>query len=143
MPSKPPAPTLEKLHKQGSNDSNSSNETITGSGVKSGMDFFTARAEESRRILLLKEEGERSGQTEEMEQELLGKRVWRVGGVGVWSYALDPELEKRKRAFWKSWSSSRGKEDWLSGARARTAFYNDGRCPAGQAGLSAVWRIVC
>lgn len=94
------------------------------------MEFFTARADESRRTLLLREEGERSGQTEEMEQELLGKRVWRVGGVGILQYALDPAQEKQKRSFWKSWSSSRsnGKEDWLVAARARTAFYNDGKC---------------
>jgi hypothetical protein len=129
MPSKPPVPTLETpKKKQDSSDSSSSDETITGSGVKSGMDFFTARADESRRTLLLKEEGERSGNTEEMEQELLGKRVWRVGGVGVWSYSLNPEEEKQKSVFWRKWSStSRGKEDWLVAARARTAFYNDGK----------------
>ena len=78
----------------------------------------------------MREEGERSGQTEEMEQELLGKRVWRVGGVGIWQYSLDPAQEKQKRALWKNWSSSHpnGKEDWLVAARARTAFYNDGKC---------------
>ena len=128
MPSKPPPVTLEKLHKAKSNDSSSSGETITGSGARSGMEFFTARASESRRTLLLKEEGGKSGNPEEMEQELLGKRIWRVGGVGVWAYSLYPEQEAQKRAFWKKWSStSRGKEDWMNAARVRTAFYNDGQ----------------
>lgn len=124
MPSKPPAPSLEKLHQERSNDSSSSNETVTQ--VKSGMEFFTARAGESMRLHLMKDEAEKSRNKEELEQELLGKRIWRVGGIGVWAYSLDSQEEKSKREYWKQRSRTYGKEDWLVAARGRTAFYNDG-----------------
>lgn len=120
MPSKPPRTELEELHKSGSDDSTSSDETITG---KRSMDFFTGRAEESLRYHIMKEEGEKSGNVEELEMEVQGKKVWRVGGVGMWSYSMDPAEERVKSGLWNKLSRSHGRKDWLAAARARTAFY--------------------
>jgi hypothetical protein len=121
MPSKPPTTELEELHKVNSDDSSSSNETITG-----GMEFFGERAEEQLRYHLMKEEGAKSGNVEELEMEVKGKKVWRVGGVGMWAYSMDPEEEKVKSGVWRKLSKSHGREDWLASARARTAFYMGG-----------------
>jgi hypothetical protein len=118
MPSKPPTTELEELHKVNSDDSSSSNETITG-----GMEFFGERAEEQLRYHLMKEEGAKSGNVEELEMEVKGKKVWRVGGVGMWACSMDPEEEKAKSGLWRKLSKSHGRDDWLASARARTAFY--------------------
>ena len=90
------------------------------------MEFFGERAEEQLRYHLMKEEGGKSGNVEELEMEVKGKKVWRVGGVGMWAYSMDPEEEKVKSGLWRKLSKSHGKEDWLASARARTAFYMGG-----------------
>jgi hypothetical protein len=122
MPSKPPRTELEELHKVNSTDSTSSDETVTGTGKRS-MEYFSERAEESLRYHIMKEDGEKSGNVEELEMEVRGKKVWRVGGVGMWAYSMDPEEERVKSRLWRKLSQSYGKEDWLAAARARTAFY--------------------
>ena len=71
----------------------------------------------------MKEEGEKSGNVEELEMEVQGKKVWRVGGVGMWSYSMDPAEERVKSGLWNKLSRSHGRKDWLAAARARTAFY--------------------
>lgn len=124
MPSKPPRTELEELHKVNSDDSSSSNETITG--TKGRMEFFGERAEEQLRYHLMKEEGGKSGNVGELEMEVKGKKVWRVGGVGMWAYSMDPEEEKVKSGLWRKLSKSHGREDWLASARARTALYMGG-----------------
>lgn len=87
------------------------------------MEFFNERAEESLRYHLLQEEREKSGNVEELEMEVKGNRVWRVGGVGMWAYSMDPAEERIKSGLWKKLSQIHGREDWLAAARARTAFY--------------------
>lgn len=133
MPSAKDKSKLEKLHQD--TDSNSSGETLHaggggGAGVgASGMEFFQARAGESMRLHLMKEEGEKSRNKEELEQELLGKRVWRVGGIGIWAYSPNEADERGKREVWRAWGKSHGKEEWLAAARARTNHYNEGTVP--------------
>jgi hypothetical protein len=88
------------------------------------MDFFTERAEESLRYHIMKEDGEKSVNVEELEMEVRGKKIWRVGGVGMWAYSMDPAEERVKSGLWKKLSQAHGREDWLAAARARTAFYS-------------------
>lgn len=121
MPSKPPQTGLEDLQRSKSNDSASSDETVTGKGR---MNFFSERAEESLRYHIMKEDGEKSVNVEELEMEVRGKKTWRVGGVGMWAYSMDPAEERVKSGLWKKLSQSHGREDWLAAARARTAFYS-------------------
>jgi hypothetical protein len=130
MPAKPPR-TSHELSKVPSDeyDSSSSNDTITdtGAGGKK-MDFFTARAEDSLRYHIMKDEGEKSGNVEELEMEISGKKVWKVGGTGMWAYSLDPTEEGRKSGLWRKLSKAHGREDWLAAARARTAYYESREC---------------
>jgi len=72
----------------------------------------------------MKEDGEKSVNVEELEMEVRGKKIWRVGGVGMWAYSMDPVEERVKSGLWKKLSQAHGREDWLAAARARTAFYS-------------------
>jgi hypothetical protein len=90
------------------------------------MELFTARAGESMRYHIMQEETQKSRNTEELQAEITGKRVWRVGGVGLWAYSSDPEEEKAKTELWRNLSKAHGREDWLAAARARTKLYNGG-----------------
>jgi hypothetical protein len=94
------------------------------------MDFFTERAEESLRYHIMKEDGEKSVNVEELEMEVRGKKIWRVGGVGMWAYSMDPAEERVKSGLWKKLSQAHGREDWLAAARARTAFYSGSESPS-------------
>jgi hypothetical protein len=119
MPAKPPRAELEK----DTTDSASSSETVTGTG---GMEFFTARAGHSARYHIMQDETEKSRNLEELQAEITGKRVWRVGGVGLWAYSTDPEEEQAKTTLWRNLNKAHGREVWLAAARARTALYNGG-----------------
>lgn len=119
MPSKPRA---DSLHEENSGDSSSSGETVTG--TPSSMQFFSSKASESLRYLTLREEEHKAVQEDELMEELKGKRVWRIGGMGMWAYGMDREAEERKKGLWRQWSASNGQEAWLHSARERTMFYN-------------------
>ena len=98
------------------------------------MDFFTQRAGESLRYITLKEEERKATEHDELKDELKGKRVWRVGGLGMWSYSLDPKAERDKMDVWRKWSEKHsgndGKQKWIEAATARTEFYNRGALAA-------------
>lgn len=78
------------------------------------------------RYHIIQEETQKSRNKEELQAEITGKRVWRVGGVGLWAYSSDPEEEKAKTELWRNLSKAHGREDWLTAARARTKLYNGG-----------------
>lgn len=88
------------------------------------MDFFQAKAIESMRFIAQREETVKERDEKELRAELKGKRVWRVGGVGLWACSQDAELEETKKRVWKE---GNGKEDWLIAARARTKLYTETR----------------
>jgi hypothetical protein len=74
----------------------------------------------------MQDETEKSRNLEELQAEITGKRVWRVGGVGLWAYSTDPEEEQAKTTLWRNLNKAHGREVWLAAARARTALYNGG-----------------
>jgi hypothetical protein len=94
------------------------------------MEFFNERAEDSLRYHIMQEEGQKSSNVEELEMEIQGKKVWKVGGVGMWAHSLNPDEERTKSGLWAKASQLHRREDWLAAARARTAFYTGSKsCP--------------
>ncbi|KAK8850484.1 hypothetical protein IAR55_004402 [Kwoniella newhampshirensis] len=114
------------------NDSPSSNETITSpydekkayERSSSATAFFGAKANESLRYIKLREESHRAKDKDEIKDELKGKRMWRVGGVGMWAYSLDAKEEEMKKKVWRDWGNKHGKDDWLKVSREKTEFYS-------------------
>lgn len=84
------------------------------------------KASESLRYLTLRQEEHKAKDTGELKDELKGKRVWRVGGVGMWSYSLDEREEEGKRELWRDWGARHGKNEWINAAKERTEFYEKG-----------------
>jgi hypothetical protein len=91
------------------------------------MKFFSLKAGESLRYLATREEEHKAKDEDELKDELTGKRVWRVGGIGVCCYSLEEEEEIRKVAVWREWGARHGRTDWEKAARQRTTVYNKGR----------------
>lgn len=58
-----------------------------------------------------------------LKDECTGAHVWRVGGVGVWAYNEDLEVERTRQGVWKEFTAANEKPSWLKAARARTAAY--------------------
>ena len=115
MPAKPP-PIGES----------SSPDTTTGDDDKGGrMGFFQAKAAESMRYIAYREETQKEKDEKELRAELKGKRVWKVGGIGMMAYSLDPALEKKKKRIWSKESGK--EEEWVHAARTRTKLYTDSR----------------
>lgn len=86
--------------------------------------FFSSKADESLRFLVAQQESGKAKDEDEWKAELKGKRFWRVGGLGLWAYDLDPSVESRKEAMWRKWGDKgKGREEWLEVAKERTAFY--------------------
>lgn len=119
------------------NDSSPDSEgTVTGDSSRSlgkskqgrGMStaqFFSSKADESLRFLTAKQEGAKAQDQGEWKDELKGKRVWRVGGLGMWAYDQDEKVESAKGAVWRRWGEKgNGQREWLETARERTNFYN-------------------
>ncbi|WWD20665.1 hypothetical protein CI109_105141 [Kwoniella shandongensis] len=112
-------------------DSPSSGETITTPyNEKKGFEqsssasaFLTTKAKESLRYITIREETHRAQNKDEIKDELKGKRVWRVGGIGMWAYSLDANEEEMKKKVWRDWGEKHGKDDWLKASRERTEFY--------------------
>lgn len=114
MPAKPPAVAS-------TSPSESSPETVIGDEKgNSRLDYFQAKAAQSLRFIARREETSKEKDEKELRAELKGKRVWRVGGVGVCAYSQDPELEETKKRIWKE---GNGEEDWLIAAKSRTKMY--------------------
>lgn len=74
----------------------------------------------------MREEEHKARDKDELKDELKGKRVWRIGGIGVWSYSLEEEVERNKMEVWKSWGEKHGRGEWVEGAKERTRVYNKG-----------------
>lgn len=128
MPVRPPSVAT-------SSNSDSSPDTVTGEergnrtaegkgGRMASLDYFQAKAAESMRFIVRREETTKERDENELRAELRGKRVWRVGGIGLWAYSQDPDLEEMKKSVWRA---GNGEEDWLSAARSRTKFYTETR----------------
>ncbi|RSH87811.1 uncharacterized protein EHS24_000328 [Apiotrichum porosum] len=83
-----------------------------------------ASSSDRARLNALREDAEAARNPAALRDELLGARTWRVGGVGVFSYAEDLEVERTRRAAWRDFTESSGRDAWLRAARARTAAYD-------------------
>ncbi|WWC92242.1 uncharacterized protein L201_007196 [Kwoniella dendrophila CBS 6074] len=108
-------------------DTPSSGETITNGkgekGVSSTTSFFSDKANESLRYITLRKETNDAKDKDELKHELKGKRIWRTGGIGVWSYSEDQKQEESKKKLWKDWSKDHNSKDWIKIARERKEFY--------------------
>jgi hypothetical protein len=117
-------------NKDGHSKSSSSNSSLSksrGSGSNRwDSEFFVNKASESLRYLTLRQEEHKATNKDELKDELKGKRVWRVGGVGMWSYSLDEGEEGGKRELWRDWGGRHGKDEWINAAKERTEFYERG-----------------
>lgn len=91
------------------------------------MDYFQAKAAESLRYLMIQRESSAERDGEQLKQELKGKKVWKIGAVGVYAYSLDPSVEKVKERIWRDHWKSTSRKEWISVARARTDYYESGR----------------
>nr|XP_018259643.1 uncharacterized protein I303_07711 [Kwoniella dejecticola CBS 10117]OBR81801.1 hypothetical protein I303_07711 [Kwoniella dejecticola CBS 10117] len=116
-------------------DTPSSGETITDSknekergfgksGVSSATSFFTEKANESLRYMTIRKEVSDAKDKDELKHELKGKRVWRTGGIGIWSYSEDQKEEELKKKLWKDWSDDHDAQDWIKVAKERREFYD-------------------
>jgi hypothetical protein len=119
----------------GSGSGSSSGDTVTGAeeesrgfpgGGKWDSEYLAGKANESVRYLTIKGEQHKAKQKDELKDELKGRRIWRVGGIGMWAYSLDTEVEWRKRELWADWGGRHGKDEWVKSAKNRTEFYNKG-----------------
>ncbi|ORY20747.1 hypothetical protein BCR39DRAFT_474891 [Naematelia encephala] len=113
-----------------------------GSGSRKGrntMDFFTDMATESRKAMTIEKETREARDESALRYELNGKKVWKVGGVGMWSYSLDAREEEVKQRLWRDWGEQHGRDDWLLAARARTEEYNK---PSRAVKPALMWKLV-
>lgn len=86
--------------------------------------FFSSKADESMRFLTAKQEAGKARSEDEWKDELKGKRVWRVGGLGIWAHDPEQKAEDAKAAVWRHWGEKGyGREEWLETAKERTSFY--------------------
>lgn len=86
--------------------------------------FFSSKADESMRFLITQQESGKAKSEDEWKDELKGKRIWRVGGLGMWAYDQDDQVEAAKESMWRKWGDKgKGEKEWLEAARERTAFY--------------------
>ncbi|RXK41676.1 hypothetical protein M231_00911 [Tremella mesenterica] len=118
-------------------ESNSSGETVrptASSSIeedrrKKNMDraFLASRASESLRYLILREEEHQAEEEESLKNELEGRKVWRVGGIGTWAYSAIERVESRKRELFRQSGEAGGKDEWFRAALARTQFYKNTR----------------
>ena len=89
--------------------------------------MLSSKAVESLRYVTIQKESHDSHDAGEMTQELAGKRVWKVGGVGVMVYEGEGRAEEKKNEVWRAWSEKgMGKDEWFRAARARTNQYQQG-----------------
>lgn len=122
-PLKQPPP----IQHEDSSDSSSSGETVTArTATPSALRFFSQKASESLRYLATREEEHKARDKGELQDELKGKRIWRVGGIGVCCYSLEEEDEQKKMEVWREWAEKHEREDWANSARDRTRVYNKG-----------------
>ncbi|KAL7422915.1 hypothetical protein Q5752_002212 [Cryptotrichosporon argae] len=117
----------EKADHGGSPSSGPSEKGDRGLFQSDAYDRIKGQATDALRAVTLREEGLRATSKDELKDELKGKRVWRVGGLGVWAWSEDDKAENDKQGVWRKWGDKHGKAEWLSAARARTAFYKDTR----------------
>ncbi|OCF43636.1 hypothetical protein I317_02528 [Kwoniella heveanensis CBS 569] len=126
------APSPSHYEGQEKDDTPSSGETVTapydlagkrGLTPSGSTAFFANMANESIRYITLREEAHKAKDKDELKDELKGKRVWRVGGLGVWAYSDDKEQEETKKRLWRDWGEKHGQKDWLEVARERKQFY--------------------
>ncbi|ODN82970.1 hypothetical protein, variant [Cryptococcus amylolentus CBS 6039] len=104
-------------------------------------------ADDAARRLAIYEEGRRVGNKDELKKEVGGSSLFRVGGVGIWSYSTDQKEERVKEKVWKEWSEKHSRDDWLQVARERTRFYIDNGALNGDPGPQNVrplftWKLV-
>ena len=90
------------------------------------MDFLHGMASDSLRLGTLQKEMHDAHDDDELKYELKGKRIWRVGGVGMWAYTGSENEDEVKKKVWRDWGEKHGKDDWIKAARARTDFYRSG-----------------
>ena len=89
--------------------------------------MLSTKAAESLRFVTIQKETYDAHDTDAMVDELKGKRIWKVGGVGVMAYEGEGKHEEKKMAVWRSWGEKgMGKDEWLKAARARTNQYSHG-----------------
>jgi hypothetical protein len=131
MPSKPPSPSSLLSEKSGRSNSISS---LTPAGpldekrglvddMASSGNPLVSSTMSGVRFVTIQAEAHKAKDDEELRHELKGKRVWRTGGLGVWTFSENVKDEERKRKLVKEWNEKHGKDDWLKAARARTDFY--------------------
>ncbi len=94
------------------------------------------KAGDSLRYLTMQEESRKARDKSELEDEVKGKRIWRVGGIGIWTYSLDAAEEAVKREVWSKWARKHDRDKWLEVSRKRTEFYNRGGSPTFPAELT-------
>jgi hypothetical protein len=91
--------------------------------------MISDKAAESLRYVTIQKERHDSHDIDALKHELRGKKVWRVGGVGMWAYERDDDWEEQKKQVWMKWGQEgEGKDAWLRAARARTDDYKKGTC---------------
>jgi hypothetical protein len=72
----------------------------------------------------MREDQDAARNPDALKDECLGTHVWRVGGLGVWAYNEDLEVERARRSVWKEFTEGTEKSSWLQAARARTSAYD-------------------
>ncbi|WVN89750.1 uncharacterized protein L203_104980 [Cryptococcus depauperatus CBS 7841] len=83
------------------------------------------KVSENIREAIIWEEDRKAKDKDDLKDEVHGKKFWRAGGIGVWSYSQDREEEGKKGKVWKEWVCEHDRDDWLKVARERTKFYNE------------------
>ncbi|KAK4688596.1 hypothetical protein P7C73_g1516, partial [Tremellales sp. Uapishka_1] len=117
MPSKPPSPSSLVDEKRPSSDE-TVRDDARSRGILSGL-------HDGMRYATMLEESRKADDEHELKHELKGKRVCRVGGIGIWCLSGgDQEAEERKKKVWREFGGRHGRAEWVEAAKARTEFYN-------------------
>lgn len=99
---------------------------LSSRGFHESAEFLSDKAVESLRAVTIQTETHAAHDSDDLKSELKGKRIWKVGGVGMWAYEKDDHHEQEKRRIWREFGEKHGKDEWMKAARARTDWYNKG-----------------
>jgi hypothetical protein len=100
---------------------------VSRGAIEQAAEFLPEKLSDSLRYGLIQTETHSSHDSDHLQDELKGKRMWKVGGVGMWAYQKDDRNEEKKKDVWRNWGEKHGKDEWIKAARARTNWYNDGQ----------------
>ena len=102
-----------------------------GYNIGNTAEMLSDKAADSLRyVTIQKESYDARHDDSAFKDELKGKKVWKVGGVGMWAFEHADKHEERKKEVWRDWTEKHGKDEWLKAARARTDYYNRGGLPS-------------